>query len=182
MYWARSCCLRNGGCRESPARCWSFGEAPSCRWLGVDATDMPKALKIHESALFVAGGSPLHCTAKRSIIARFTASGRSESLGDYVYRQEFGLCDSLPVSEVFDENQHSSAIQRNSGNVQLRQHVRHPFDRQQAPPRRSLFGVPSVLHGQAEDRRHRRARRAIPATLRFQDDRPFGVTVRIRII
>ncbi len=49
---------------------------------------------------------------------------------------------------------------------------------------RSLRGVPSVLHRQAEDRRHRRPRREIPPALRFQDrpghsafgHRAFGVT------
>src|SRR6202521_3806418 len=144
--------------------------------------DISKALKIQQSALLVLYGSRLHCTAKSAIIARFTVADRTQSPSEHVFGQASGPRESVPVSEVFDENQHSSAIQRDSSNVQLRQHVRHPFDRQQAPPRRSLFGVPSVLHGQAEDRRYRRARREIPATLRFQDDRPFGVTVRIRTI
>ena len=140
--------------------------------------DISKALKIHESARFPLCGNCLHCTAKSAIIARFTVSDRTESPPDHVFGQASGPRESVPVSEVFDENQHSSAIKRDSGNVQLRQHVRHPFDRQQASTCRSLFGVPSVLHGQAEDRRHRRAGREIQATLRFEDDRAFGMNRR----
>src|SRR5450631_657158 len=87
--------------------------------------------------------------------------------------------------EAFDENWHSSELQRNPGHVQLWQYVRDPLDGQQAAACRSLRGVPPVLYGQAEDRRHRRPRREVPAALRNQNhcghrdqDRPEGgVTV-----
>jgi hypothetical protein len=54
--------------------------------------------------------------------------------------------------QVFDENWHSSTIQRDPGDVQLRQHVHDTVDGQQAPARGSLRGVPPLLHRQAEDR------------------------------
>ena len=47
----------------------------------------------------------------------------------------------------------------------VRQHLHHPLD-QARPARRAVQRVPPVLHGQAEARRHRWPRRALPAPLR----------------
>ena len=53
----------------------------------------------------------------------------------------------------------------------MRELVRDPFDLARAE-RRDLLAVPPVLHGQAEARRHRRPRRALPAAAR--EGRPLG--------
>ena len=53
------------------------------------------------------------------------------------------------------------------GDLHLREHVHHPQHRdQRRDPRRRLLAVPPVLHGQAEDPRHRWPRGPVRAALR----------------
>src|SRR6266542_189158 len=53
------------------------------------------------------------------------------------------------------------------------EHIRHPLDKV-GDPRRAVLGVPSVLHGQAEARGHRRPRGAVPAPVRPAPDCRLG--------
>ncbi len=58
-------------------------------------------------------------------------------------------------------------VRRDHGHLHLRQHLHHAQHRQgRRHPRRRVLGLPPVLHGQAEDPRHRRPRRQVRAAVR----------------
>ena len=59
------------------------------------------------------------------------------------------------------------AIRRDAGHLRLRQPLHHPqHEGQRVHHRRGLLGLPPLLHGQAEDPRLRRPRRALRGALR----------------
>ena len=64
-----------------------------------------------------------------------------------------------------DEAGHPSRVRPGDGHLLVRQHVPDAVDEARAP-RRDLLRLPPVLHRQAEARRHRRPRRALPAPAR----------------
>ena len=62
---------------------------------------------------------------------------------------------------------HPPQLHRHRGALHLWQHVHHPQHRLgRQHPRRRVLGVPPVLHGQAEDPRHRWPRGPVPGSLR----------------
>ena len=64
------------------------------------------------------------------------------------------------------------------GHLHLWQHLRHALDRDlRQDPRRRLQRLPPVLHGQAEDPRHRRPRGPVPGALR-QEGRQLATSQR----
>ena len=63
------------------------------------------------------------------------------------------------------EKRDTSKIPEGSGSLRLWQYVRD-LQYRQGDPRRDMFDVPSVLYGQAEICRYRRANRAIPKEIR----------------
>ena len=65
------------------------------------------------------------------------------------------------------------------GDLQLREHLRDAFDARPGPADRSVLELPPVLHGQAEDRRHRRSRRPVPQEVRAQLPPADGLPVRL---
>ena len=76
----------------------------------------------------------------------------------------------IPLVKCQRESRYSSRLLGNHRDVQLRERHQDPFHPWGGHPHRCLLPMPPVLHGQAEDRRCRRARRAIPQAFR----EPFG--------
>src|SRR5690606_10158817 len=64
------------------------------------------------------------------------------------------------------ESRHSSRVQRDDSDLQLRRDVRYALHAGRRSADRSLLELPPVLHGQAEDRGHRRSRRQVPQEVR----------------
>ena len=76
------------------------------------------------------------------------------------------------------EEGHPPRLRRDHGHLYLWQHVHHAQHREERRhPRRRLLAVPPVLHGQAEDPRHRRPRRPLRGPLR-QEGRRSSFPVR----
>ena len=81
------------------------------------------------------------------------------------------------AQESLDEREDSPEVRRDHRHLQLRQHVQDPLHHGAAPARGSLLRLPSVLHGQAEDHGHGRARGEVPPALRPRG----GKTLRLRM-